>query len=527
MQKEAIGNFEYCAKLFDRAVTIDAGEEHILPEYMPTIAKVISCRATPSMPVRYISADNIEYAGAICYRLLYEGGDGGEIFCATLPGEYSVCIEMKKDMDIDTDTLCGLAEAYVESVSVRVSAPRKLNIKSKVKLNASLSGSERCECLLRGDEVGDGSLRVLEGQESGGRFMSGISDVLSLSETIRTDELGVSNGDALRIIESGGEMFINQVQYADGCAVVRGDVCACMLYLKDGEGERPRRYSRRIPFEVSCRLSGRLGERDRLVGLRAYGYIPSAKATVETDGVELSLEGLVSAEACAVTPISYPKDLYSLTNSSESSHRRITLRTPLAVFGANATISGSESVSKLGIESTDKVLDASVLSLSELVGTLEGGALVVSGKARVGLLVDDGLSLSCSEMDLPIRYTATLQADFEGGETEVSIISSVPECKVRSDGETVFVDAEVVMAVRVCALCNIEYANEANFTRLDDTGRKRRAVRVCYPSSDDTLWSVAKRYKLDFAPIAISNGLDTTLAPDNPGTLEGVRFLIL
>ncbi len=529
MQKQAIGNFEYCSQLLDRSLTIETGEEHILPDYMPTIARVISCRATASVPVRYATSDNIEYAGAICYRLLYEGGDDGEIFCASLPGEYSVCFESQREgIEIpDADSVEGLAQAYVENISVRVSAPRKLSIKSKVRLVAEINGIEECECLIRGDSASDGSLRVLEDRESGGRFLCAMSEVFAISEGVRNDELGLMSGDAIRVIETRGEMFVNQAQYVDGRAQVRGDALICMLYQKEGEGERPRRYTRRIPFEVSCQFSGKRHEKDRLVGLRAYGSIPTVKARPTDDGVEIEAEGIACAEAGVLTSISYPKDLYSLNSTTESSRRKIALRVPLALFGANATISGSETASTLGIESTSKVIDASVLSFPELVGTLDGGVLTVSGKAKVALLVDDGLSLGNADMELPFKYTSTIEADCEGCESVVSVVPAVPECKVRFDGETVSVDAELVLALRICKKCAIEYTSEANFTPLTECGGCGAVVRVCYPSSDDTLWSVAKRYKLDVAGIAISNGLDTTLVPDDPGTLDGVKFLII
>ena len=50
---------------------------------------------------------------------------------------------------------------------------------------------------------------------------------------------------------------------------------------------------------------------------------------------------------------------------------------------------------------------------------------------------------------------------------------------------------------------------------------------VCYPSKDDTLWSVAKRYHTPVSLLSAKNTLAPAPAADTPASLAGVRFLMV
>ena len=50
---------------------------------------------------------------------------------------------------------------------------------------------------------------------------------------------------------------------------------------------------------------------------------------------------------------------------------------------------------------------------------------------------------------------------------------------------------------------------------------------ICYPSREDTLWSVAKRYRRSVDAVAEINSLAGAPSADSPESLAGVRYLLV
>lgn len=533
MISEAVVNFEYCPMKLDECVAVELSGEHILPDYMPAISRVITCTATAAPPVRYMGADNIEYAAGVRYRLLYEDSEGG-VWCALLVGEYSHIISLDREgleLSAESTLIGGCACAYAENIAVRVTAPRRVTVRGRVRLCADAFDCELSEFHLRGNspEGERGThIRVLEGEADCGRFAFGRGDAIELSESVDGAELGIYGEGAVRVVCSRGEVLISQTQYSAGEVICRGEVLVCILYVKDGEGERVRRYSRRIPFEGAVPLEGNALDGARIVGTRAYGCVSAVSATVEDGSLLIEAQLILCAEACGCRSLVYPKDLYSKRGECELATRAIELRVPLSLLNANITVSASESVLSLGLDEAARPCDASVISFSELSGSLgDDGVLVIEGKARALIVCDDGVELSSAELLIPFKYSTSLQLPTLDGAIEVSVIPASPECKLRCDSEKITVDCELAFAVRICKKLEIKYVCEANFTGCSAESSGGASITVCYPSAEDTLWSIAKRYKLDALSIALGNELDVEAEADSRESLGESKFLIL
>lgn len=61
----------------------------------------------------------------------------------------------------------------------------------------------------------------------------------------------------------------------------------------------------------------------------------------------------------------------------------------------------------------------------------------------------------------------------------------------------------------------------------DAIERGRGETVVCYPSGEDTLWSVAKRYGALLESIRRANGIKSDAESDSRATLEGVKYLVI
>ena len=98
-------------------------------------------------------------------------------------------------------------------------------------------------------------------------------------------------------------------------------------------------------------------------------------------------------------------------------------------------------------------------------------------------------------------------------------------CRARVDGERIGVDAELSVSLATRGDTTFEMLSEATFGEA--VVRQGAVYTVCYPSRDDTLWSVAKRYHRAVSVIADVNSLAGAPAADSPESLSGVRYLLV
>jgi hypothetical protein len=70
----------------------------------------------------------------------------------------------------------------------------------------------------------------------------------------------------------------------------------------------------------------------------------------------------------------------------------------------------------------------------------------------------------------------------------------------------------------------VKILSEASFAPAEPMPRAE--LEICYPTGEDTLWSVGKRYGVSPDELAFANGLSAD-APGEGDSLQGVRYLLI
>ena len=98
-------------------------------------------------------------------------------------------------------------------------------------------------------------------------------------------------------------------------------------------------------------------------------------------------------------------------------------------------------------------------------------------------------------------------------------------CRARVDGERISVDAElaVMLTTRTEQTCRM--LASASFG--DAVGGVGATYTICYPTREDTLWSVAKRYHRSVGELMTVNHLADAPMADSKDSLAGVRYLLV
>ena len=125
------------------------------------------------------------------------------------------------------------------------------------------------------------------------------------------------------------------------------------------------------------------------------------------------------------------------------------------------------------------------------------------------------------EFELPFRY------ETDGGDavTDYDCSVEVVSCRARMDGERIGIDAE--LSVSLITRGEERFRLIADAALGDAVSRTGAFCTVCYPSREDTLWSVAKRYHRSVSSIADANALAGAPAADARESLAGVHYLLV
>lgn len=525
MNEIMAARFELEVPLAEKNVLCEMSDDYTLPDYMPPIKRVISVDASVSPPESYVSASGCELGGNMRYRLLYEGGEDGGVWCIELPAEYEAVATLDGG-GADNEKCHCRATATAETPVVRVSAPRRINIRSRVRIRAYISSNQQFECACRGESVADDEIRCLEGASSAMQTLCAESEVIALSDSFAVG----SDDEQLRVIGCRGEVAVTTAEARRAGVMCGGELLVKIFLCREGEGERPYSVARKIPFHAEAVYMQDLREGSELCGACAWGNTVSCTATVAEGHLVCEAEILLCAEAQAQYPFSYLRDVYALSNVSETSSKRIHLRRPIACFNGNVSISGSAETDGTKLDGGMKIFDVRATAAPDVNIEIENGRMGISGKVKCSVLTDNGSELSTYELDVPYKYTAEIGSNASDAELCSRAFVSLGGCRARMDADKLMVDAELYVAASVAEKSGVDAITEVRFggVRRTADGSPRHAARitVCYPAVGESLWSVAKRYGADVARVAADNGIDVDV-PDSAESLARVGFLIV
>ena len=510
--KGAITPEKFSLCVCEKRLAGESAEEFTLPDYRPEIRKLLCIVPTFAPPSVYSAGGRLELGGNVCYRVTYCGEDGG-LYSVDLVTSYNFDTELTQDCCVDTsEGVTVLAEVEADSVTGRVIAPRKINVRTKMSCTTRAYASAQLDVCITGLED-ESTLRQLMGRADCARMVRCDKQGIVMTDQVIPQQ---REGE-LRFIGGDGRVFVNEATAANGCIMCRGELILKLMLCREPDGE-PECIVRKLPFSQEI---GAVGVAPGCE-CRAWGDCTEVKVSVEEGRLDCEALMTLEAEAMRRAEFNYVKDIYSTCASAEVAHSQKTLMQPLRTANGNFTQSGVFDAAEIGLPAGAHIIDVDGHASATSIAA-EGGRCVVTGEARYNILYMDGNEYGCRELVSPLRYETDLGGDADG-QLDGSARMTVCGCRARMDGERVSVDSEICVALRLCRSTGVKMLSEARFSGVEL--RRSGDVVVCYPDPSDTLWSVARRYCADAQRICANNAVKVA-APDDSASLSGVDFLII
>jgi hypothetical protein len=157
----------------------------------------------------------------------------------------------------------------------------------------------------------------------------------------------------------------------------------------------------------------------------------------------------------------------------------------------------------------------------------DGGRASVKGSVCFNVLYsaqaeDGGVEISSAEVELPFKVEG-FEASGVGAPTLCSASAFDPVIKIGS-GE-MSLGCEIAVSCAAVAKNEIVYVSDVNL--MDEMTDKRSGISICFPCNEDSLWTVAKKYRVDPDRVRQENRIPFDHADDDLKSLESVRYLIV
>lgn len=512
MQRNEEQNGRVQLKCFDRTQPIEVTAEIALPDYRSEISRLLWVRPTFLPPSRFIGNGKIDFSGPVCYRILYVGPDGA-LYGADSEGTYAFSIPREGMEGFDTgEGIETAVELIPDAVISRVPGPRKVSVRCRLRTRVQGYANKNLTPRFQGEgNEADKVYRLCDAAENG-RVQ------VSEGETVHLEDVvAVESGEGeLRLISAYGNLFLPEVTATEDAVQCRGEVLVSMLVCREVKGEDaplPFAVRRRIPFEKVIPFGGILPDWQ----VMAMGEIGEISATVEGDSITLGVDGILTAQGQCEESVLLYRDTFLPGHRAEC--RMAEERLWRCGFCGNRhfSVGGERPYAEVSIPADATVIDA-VGDAEIKERQSENGRTVLVGELRCHVLYSHLGEYATGDFLIPFRGILDETC------SDAGLCCSVISCRVSTSSEGVRADAEIGLAVRALTEAPERLLGEVTFTPAEPVSRA--ALEICYPATDDSLWTVGKRYGVSPDALAAANGL----SPDGYGsveTLRDVRYLLI
>lgn len=519
---------DVCFPSVHRVWNTELSGDFSLPDYQPEIKRLLRITTQVSSPENYISGDSMELDGTLDYFVLYMGNDN-RLYCAPLSSDYHLTLSLS---DARETAFYGLNTANgnkvctfdlcADTVTGRVTAPRRLNLKCKLRSGVRIYESSEQPASF--SDVGNfGSVEHLTEITDCCHLQRMMGDPLLMQDDMLLDRDGSAN---TRVICAEGKVMVQEAISGQNTVTCRGDVYLKLTTIAEDAAEdslTPTITLRKLPFSQVIEVPGVTPD------WRACASGICSDLSVETEDGHLHTELSIVLEVLSQKnrKISYVKDLYSVKKNTSCTYTSYPVHRALDCFNGNFTFSDTLALSDVGIPASAKILDVTgTVYPDTLTADPERERCILSGRCRFHILMQKDGEYAFTEVELPFRYEKeTALAQVQGAEIPHDGQAQAIICRARMDGERLGLDAEISVALRTMAEASLTAVSAVD--EGEEITRGRGEYVICFPAPEDSLWSVAKRYHAPMAALSAANGISPSESPQAPGTLSGIRYLIV
>ncbi len=456
----------------------ESGGEYVLPDYMPKIEKLLRVETKVLPPSQYISANEAQLTGNLLYSLIYMG-DEGEVSATVLSSKYDFAVPRDSD-----ETSKIIAIPAIDSVNFRIGAPRKLNIRTKLRSQPHIFGEKDISPLVPENETG---LHTLCGEIDGVETKILHTDI-AVSETVE-----ISGSENVRLIWCGANAAVTDVRASEGGVQIRGEVCVKLLST---DGSDAKMHIKKIPFEEFLD-----GELSRKCAACATAQVISTEASIK-QGTEVLVDVVLDAVVYADIPRKLEVMFDAFSEDAEVSAEYMEVPCKKSILSRSSIYNVSGSVPLSALNGYKDTFDASGEAILEEVKA-ENGKIMLCGKCVMSFIYNTEGGYSSLEESVPFKMV--LEAETAQNVDAIPQVA-LHSVRTRAEGENLVCDIELAVCVRAYENKGCKAVKSINADKAKKYEKSKTPLCLIYPKGE-SLWSLSKKHHISPDKLAKTNML--------------------
>ncbi len=491
--KEEKGFKRIFMPMCNRCVPCDISNEFTVPDYKPEIRRVLHVSPVVSQPVKYINSTSAEFNGNIDYNVLYVGADG-ELHSMPFSAEYGFETPVEAEGFDFNDEITSCCDTVCESIGVRVLGPRKMGIKCRLNSGVRIFGRKFID---QNFDFGNSCehIQTLEEKVNNAIIVRVDSDTIDISD--ETFVTAANQG----VVTANANVHVSSIRPLENSAAIDGEINLRMLCVDMDDTQKTNVISKKIPYSTEIDADGVSHEAMCV----AKGYVSDLAINVEDDRIICDMSVCLQLEAQKNEEICLVRDVYSTEYDCNCSVKSYNL--PSIGYALNGNFSMNEKISResIGLPESFEIVDVYGSAAAEVCEIVDTKA-ELRGTAKYVFIIKTNDEYSSQNITLPIKYVfECADKNIESYINEINVIS----CSARCDGEIVSLDAELGVVSVGLSSNDVLVVDDVKFG--EEIEKSKGEITVVYPSADEDLWAVAKRYHVPVSEIEEKNPTVSTL----------------
>ena len=506
MDNTVMPNYE---KVFCEKTEKENMLDFALPEYMPSISKIIKADAQPKITDKSIQNDKVTLECEAVYNIVYVSDFKNKLKSIQCKSEFTCefpCAGLSERVGDDPVIY---ASAFTNSCSCKILNNRKIALKSKISVCADVLDLKYIPVMCTNDSEDENQYQYLEENIESAEVMN-LQDMSRLvNEELKVDD---SMPDDSEIIYAAGSVCIeNATAETDNVKVMCSLEFHC-LYESRNENDESEyiTFIKKIPFSCEYEWPGIDSSYSVLACADVYSLSCDASIDNYGENRNITVSSLIKFNISAFRNAEgkYAKDVYSTKCAVDFSRKNFTLEKFYAVISDNVF---AEEKIKADMRGISDILDTNI-KIKFFQPEIKDSSVCIPAKGVLSVLgMSDSGELRAEEIAFGMKISSNELSERLGRDFSKYVFFC---CDELCSHECVLHNGELILKMNIIQRCavlekyQISVVCDISESKENDENFSKQTFALYYPDKDDTVWSVAKSHRVSGDSIRTYNKLN-------------------
>lgn len=490
------------AQLYNCSKKIRLEQDSTLPDYCSDIERVISTRAQAFLDSKKVYLrDNTLYceiSGRVCFYVVYLT-DTLNTESHTLSCEFSDTV--RTDMgNIDPESVSVLVSPSIDNAMCKVQSPRRVNVRADLLLDVRAFANTVFDCYCNGDEKNT-QIRKIDIPVS--INVAPCDADFKISSEFR---LPKSCPPMERILSAGVQLSLENASVSNGVVNFFGNAGVTCMYVPEADSQgnaKPESFYQPIELKgsIECDMAGDDMAATVTATLTDLQYEIISDEFGENRILKTDLSYAVQSNLFENSTLCLTQDIYGVGCCVQPTFDNRIIEQYVGTLRESTAIK-----EKIPLKRCAQRLEGVVANACVKDTFTENGELFANCRVRIsGIGVSDDGDFSFDE-DIDTCIHLNLPSEIKNKLDCASYDISQTAGYVDADTDS----ANASVSFDVVSVADFYIGEEVGFVasaELSECDCKVSGNTFCYPSSEDTLWTVGKRYGVSIDSLCSANSM--------------------